>query len=468
MAARTTSDKKARMDSGPPTAQPPLGVACIPLGTRLLAFVKHDGRVDAAEAEQPSPLLLLNEVLQTPNHDWELAVEEDGTVVLLPPGFPEDVVGIYKTAQHGQIDVARINARLTLRNQTYGSILTEAFGLKSKRRSVPCEKWALTSQRLPSSSGFGLGRNDLQAAAVVRAEADLLAGVTRDALTSGDMPVELRADGWRWDEGQLGGMNVKRAIVSPSGHQFFLKAEENLAAAQAEIVFSCLALGCGFQGIPSRTFVTDSGVVVSPALGNDQVRDAGSFADVFLGDLGSETSESLRVARAWTVVRIGLKDLNLADPQELVSFVVLNALLGNSDRHMDNIHYGVTPDPTSPFGFRGVLLPLDHGRAGFNNRAVQSGDIAGSPADAIVGNLADGSNPHQLLRAFTEWSTQDQEAERVVAAVAGDVGRRCELLMADAAWAEFAPLLASVRDRAVGMADNPHPFISTLESAVSP
>lgn len=185
--------------------------------------------------------------------------------------------------------------------------------------------------------------------------------------------------------------------------------------------------------------------------------------------LGSESITSLRSPRAHTIRRVSLADLNLADPDDVVRIVVLNAIFGNTDRHMGNLNYGEFNSPASPHWGQGVLLPFDHGRAGFNNRAVPAREIAGTPADAVTGRVWDGSNPHQLLRPFAELARRDRShAEAVVTATASALTQTANALLNDPAWDDHAELLAALAARGQAIVDKPAALLDAATEVVVP
>ena len=297
-----------------------------------------------------------------------------------------------------------------------------------------------------------------------------LSGISRTQVLNRRLPDELSQAGLMIDPAftKSDHLNtVLRLTGGESGH-VYLKVEGRPEATRAELLASMIWYRLGWKGVGDRCVLNASGdvLIIPPVGGVDGIVDQGPFGTAF-GHRPPETPDSLRSERARFVRRVTIEDLKLDDPDDVTRFVAVNGTWGNTDRHFDNVHYGWRQDPDASAGGVGFLLPIDHGRCFFANVPGLGGSsIHGSPQAAVTGKL---SNPHQLLRAFTERVRADQERARAtIRTTAEAVAKVAEELLLDPAWQDYKPELDAVIGRSRTLATDPIPFIAACLGAVAP
>lgn len=399
--------------------------------------------------------------------DYSLMISDTGVVLAFPSHYTLQSSSLYTVGRSDTISVTFLQSLYDEDPDALLKDFEEVFGLPLGVNNLRVDYLQLFWRPGTSAEAEDVIRR-AGMTAVRDAEARQLQDITIADLTDGTLPQGLREAGYEWVEGdRLPGMNPKRVIAGPSGSRYYLKQEENPCAAGAELIYSALLPCAQLRGVRNRTYVTIGGnLVISPELGGDRVSDLGSFADYFRS-LGRESSTALQNERASVIVRVTLADLNLADPMEVARFVALNAIVGNTDRHSDNIHYGAVSDMTSPYGYKGVLLPLDHGRACFNNTGVEANLIAGSLAQAITGQVGGLSNPHQLLRPFVElMHLKRVEVREAIESTARLVREQCEQMRLDPAWLTAHETLRQISERASVLSAEADSFIDDVAREV--
>jgi len=307
-----------------------------------------------------------------------------------------------------------------------------------------------------------VGRAQLKADAAVPANA--LYGLTAAAVEEGALPDVLAEQGFVVDERvrPTGNINSIMRVTGKGTAGLWVKTEENRHAVQAEVVASYLWSSLNWPGIFDRSVALDGGkVVVLPDLGAGDVADLGTLGSAFRY-LPPEDPRTLLTARAFAVRRVTLADLRLHDPDDVLRFLLLNAVLGNSDRHQDNVHYGWQTDPGHPAGGRGYLLPLDHGRCLNNNDISRPGLMRGTPADAVTGRVA---NPNQLLRAFVERASVEG-AEASMEHWLERVGWAAGQALEDPAWEQYKVELRLVEQRAQALKFGLEEFVMECNEVV--
>lgn len=300
--------------------------------------------------------------------------------------------------------------------------------------------------------------------------AQVLHDVTAADVLSRRLPENLTLRGFSLDETfrKEGNINAVIRVKNPEGATMYLKVEQSRSAARAEVLASLLWYKLGWPGIADRVlFTRDESVLIIPPVGGVRgIVDLGDFDEAFRSH-PFENRDSLRTWRASVVKRLGLADLRLADPDDVLRFVTTNAAWGNTDRHVANINYGWQADEDSPDGGWGYLLPIDHGRCFFGNDPGGTGaKIAGSPAAAVTGRL---SNPHQLLRAFVEQVDRDPDAAAdVVLNWCTRLLTVLESLIADPQWSEYKPELSAMAKRTEQIQGDPHLLFNACRKVVVP
>ncbi len=298
-----------------------------------------------------------------------------------------------------------------------------------------------------------------------RIPSNALQGLSREDVVRRQLPRELEEQGFEIEPRVKGSGSLNHVMQVRGGEEvrLFVKTEENADAVRAEVVASLLWHRLGWVGLYGRTISLDNDqVLVSPALGACDVEDRGNFGQAFRY-LPLEQPDHLRADRAAVLRRVTLDDLRLADPDDVLRFVALNGVLGNSDRHQDNVHYGWRSDPKHHMGGAGYLLPLDHGRCLRNNDVRCPGQMVGDPADAVLGRI---SNPNQLLRAFTQ-RTSTESATSVLFSWLGQVKEHADDLLTDPSWSRYDVELQLVSNRAGALASDLDAFMTRCRSAVS-
>jgi hypothetical protein len=295
----------------------------------------------------------------------------------------------------------------------------------------------------------------------------LLRQLDASAIRNRQLPEALRRRGFKVDPTFTRNNNINHVIKfsGPSGQVVYAKTEENEAAIRAEALASHLWRSLGWKGLPSEVVVTNGGdVLVVPAVGTAEVSDDGDFLHCFAVQCPFETETSMLTDRPEAVLRVELADLDLRDEDDVLRFVVLNAIWGNSDRHVQNLRYGWVDDPVAAMGGHGYLLPIDHGKCFFNNVGVPRNHIAGTPSDAVTGKLG---NPHQLLRAFTERVAQDRaSSDEVLRNWLESIKESLAECAKDPAWASFSAEIEEASHRCdMVLADLPA-FVAACEAVV--
>jgi RNA polymerase primary sigma factor len=306
------------------------------------------------------------------------------------------------------------------------------------------------------------------AAAVREATTEALRALDRRAIREGVLPAEAAALGIRIDETfprRSNNINDVVRLVLPNGRLAYAKTEENSRAVRAEVLASHLWRALGWRGLDSGVLVTGNRqVLIVPAVGSRDIEDEGSFLDCFGEWHAFETPDSLATDRPFTVLRLGLADLHLLDDDDVLRFVILNAIWGNSDRHVQNLHFGWIPDVKAPEGGHGYLLPVDHGRTFLNNAGNGLDEISGSPSDAVTGKRG---NPHQLLRAFTERVADDRgSAGLVIAEWLHKIRRVLLSLLEEPEWEDYQTEIRQGIERCDQVLGDTSGFIADCEAVV--
>ena len=388
--------------------------------------------------------------------EWSLslALEDDGPQVWAQPYLAE----MSTAFRHDTIDLDRLRNLSASQGEQALLVATlrEAGVADGSAVNIPLVYWRPTRGRI----------ND-KLRGMVPAQA--LLEMTQEHVREATLPPVVREAGYEIDMSFLKGssLNPVRRVRGPDGSHIYVKIEENDAGSRAELLASLLWYRLGWSGIVDRVIESydRSVLIVPPVAGVRSIEDRGPVARCF-DVYPREHPESLLVGdRSRHVVRIGIDDLRLRDPYDVIRFVIVNAAWGNSDRHAGNLHYGWEADEDSAAGGYGYLLPIDHGRCFFNNAPwLGSGRIHGGPEHAVTGRL---SNPHQLLRAFAEIAAAEPEAALYVATdwctVLADV---IEALCRDPEWAEFRGELLSVRSRVDQISEDVQGFLDTCGKVV--
>lgn len=305
----------------------------------------------------------------------------------------------------------------------------------------------------------------------VRPPAQALCAVTAHDVRTRTLPDDVLAAGITIDPDyrRPPGLNEVVRVRTPAGTHLYLKIEENSAAARAELLASLLWHRMGWPGIGERVLLSDDRqvLIIPPVGGVGGIDDWGNFNQAFAGYSLEQDGVTLDAERAGAIRRVPLHVLNLDDPDDVLRFVTMNAGWGNTDRHVNNVHFGWRTDPAAPEGGHGYLLPLDHGRCFFNNDPNRAGQrINGSPAAAVTGRI---SNPHQLLRAFADRAAVDpDEAAAVVAFWARAVRAVVSELAKDPEWGAYAAELGAMGSRLGAIAADPAGFVTACRKVVLP
>ena len=298
--------------------------------------------------------------------------------------------------------------------------------------------------------------------------AQALHGISAADVFSRRLPRGIADQGLEVDPGfeKPGHLNPVIRVRSANGSQIYLKVESNAAAARAEVLSSLIWYRLRWAGIGDRVTLSadQTTLIVPPVGGQAGIGDMGDFGVAF-ADCPMESPESLRAERARVVRRVGLARLRLEDPDDVIRFVALNGAWGNTDRHLNNVHYGWRSDPDAEGGGVGYLLPLDHGRCFFNNQP-RLGDKAvhGSPAAAVTGKIG---NPHQLLRAFVERAADSPErARQVIERLCRDVVSILSEITVDDEWRNYVAEIEQLQARLTALREDPDAFIAACQKAV--
>ncbi|MEI6621381.1 MAG: GIY-YIG nuclease family protein [Actinomycetes bacterium] len=330
------------------------------------------------------PELNLSVTYWTPEGDWRLWLHPEGYICAVAPGE-----GPFNSTTETPISAKSLRAWFSA--QHAGANLNEQIAAHGKT-------WALREDLIMK---FRIPRTPLaDDSGVPRLAPAALAAVTRRDVEHRRLPRELEERGYVVDpaKGKANSLNHVIYVTKPDSGGLFIKTEENRAAVRSEVLVSLLWYRLPWPGLGGRALTNSTEDVVRiPPLGGGGIVDRGSFHSVF-GDRRDENRLTLRCKRPHVLKRVGLSDLRLRDDLDVVKFLLINAITGNTDRHRQNLHYG-WDERLSPTQRGGFLLPVDHGRCIFNNVPSRSGTITGSPEEAVTGALG---NPHQLLRPLAE------------------------------------------------------------------
>lgn len=243
----------------------------------------------------------------------------------------------------------------------------------------------------------------------------LFDGARAAEVRAGKIPDGARDNGFSVDPAYAKiGINATLRVRNDAGNVFYLKVEENEHASRASILAGLVLETLRWRGIGSRPVLSrDRSTLLIAPVGGAGIEDRGDFKRYF-HTRAMETSETLPGAtRPHVLRRVGLADLQLREPDQVLKFVVLNGIWGNTDRHGSNLRYGWYRSSTVDGLPGGHLLPIDHGRTFFNSSLDGNhNSIAGDPLSVVLGQHG---NPHQLLRAFAELAIEDpHRAEDVI------------------------------------------------------
>ena len=386
-----------------------------------------------------------------PDGDCDLYLTEDRSLMAVTPGE-----GPWRVAGRGR-EVTLSELERLYADAHPGSDLVrdlDGYGIALPPR-LSTTRWRPRSRFVDSSGSSVLSPY-------------LFDAVTAAHVRARELPDELQDEGLRIDSGFVRSNNINDVIhvVDSDGREMYLKTEENPAAVRAEILCSAIWAGMQWRGLGSRVSTTDDGsVLVIPPVGDSLVRNRGSFQEHFRLRCPPETVSTIKASRAQTILRVGLKDLMLEDEDDVIRFLLLNAIWGNTDRHRGNIHYGWRSDPSTPQGGWGHLLPIDHGRCFHNNLGVEKSSIYGSPIEAVTGAL---SNPHQLLRAFAERVRKEPDTALTCANTwMNQVSRLISEMESAAGWQDYRRELRAAADRTDQIAATLPEFIRACVEVVS-
>jgi len=301
----------------------------------------------------------------------------------------------------------------------------------------------------------------------LRADIFNLRNIKATDLMNRELPSALQDEGYAvdldWNVTKNAGINPVMKIVTPSSRTIYVKKEENAAAVRAECLASLIWNGLGWKGMEARSVnFSDDGLLHIPAVGTPRIADLGSFFQYF-HFLPFENPQSIASARARSIKRVTLKDLDLVDIQDVTRFLTVNAITGNTDRHSKNIHLGIDRDARRGGG-RHYLLPIDHGRVAHNNTGLSSDEIFGTPFETISGQIG---NPHQLLRPAVE--LLDAERQGVFEVARHTIGRVSGLLNSlvfDPAWEGSWPEIKSMLARCNILEANLEQFFDQISTVV--
>ena len=137
-------------------------------------------------------------------------------------------------------------------------------------------------------------------------------------VVDGVLPDSVRGAGYEFDAEfrRDTSLNHVRRIRARDGSLIYLKVEENLRAARAELLASLIWYRTGWGGIVDRVVESSDGsvLIIPPVAGVRSIVDRGGFPSAF-PHIGRESPETLRVGpRARYVMRLGIEELRLRDP----------------------------------------------------------------------------------------------------------------------------------------------------------
>lgn len=364
---------------------------------RLHASEWHS--VGADEAPIPGtgkPEVRLGIVLYERENDWNLWLDQEGQI---------------RAAGKGHGPFTRISTASTVSGSWLRAEYAAETGGRDLDRDLSALPWSpLGTGDIPLYY-WKPKRPLLNDEGEPRTSPAALIGVRPEHVRDRKLPSGLREQGFNIDPGfgRRNNLNEIVRVTSEHGSSVYLKTERSVTAVRAEVLISLLWNRLDWPGLAGRVIGDETGLLLKiPALGGGGVVDKGNFATYFAWR-PQEDPSTMKTARAFVLKRVSLQDLQLRDTWDALRFLLVNAVTGNTDRHRENIHYGLDDAAARRSGY---LLPIDHGQCLFNNSMPDGDCIAGSPADAITGALG---NPHQLLRPVVELLDESYETALAVA-----------------------------------------------------
>ena len=406
--------------------------------------------VDADERRIPNTnelLVPLGVVLYEREQDWDLWLDTRGHVRAAGKGS-----GPFTKVHAGTVSATWLreeySAELDGRNLDVDLQELQWTGLAHGQ--VEMHYWR---PRRPTLNDEGRGRTAPSA----------LMGLGREHVRKRQLPTSLVEQGFRIDPdfGRSNNVNEIIRVVSESGTVVYVKTERNAEAVRAEMLVSLIWHRLGWPGLAGRAIGEESNLLVkTPALGAGGIQDAGNFATHFAAH-PNETRSTLRAERSFVLKRLSVGELRLRDPWDALRFLLVNAVTGNTDRHRENVHYGIEEVRRQPVGY---LLPVDHGRCVFNNQGVPGRTIVGSPAEIVTGSLG---NPHQMLRPVVELLEGDLDtASSVATSYLAQLLSVLVRIRRDPGWQDFSPELQALEARCRALEGDLEVFFEACDQVV--
>lgn len=386
-----------------------------------------------------------------PDRDWDLWLREDGRICAAPDGQHSPPQREGPVPLHLEWLQDRYERR-------YGRDLVGDLKFVGWEHACPVSLPVIFWSGDRRTTDRGLSHLDLEP----------LREMSADDVRARRLPAELARQGLAVDEAfaVANHINDLVRVQGAGGKAAYIKTEENRHAVRSEVLVSLLWSAMRWRGIPERSVANHSqDVVVSPELGAGGIRDIGTLASVFRY-AAPETTETLRVTRPGGLKRVGLQELRLHDDQDVVRFVLLNAVTGNTDRHARNLHLGSSGNAEGLH--ERFLLPLDHGRCVFNNNPAEPGRIHGDPIDAVLGRVPY-ANPHQLLRPLVELTARDMEvAMQTGVGWLSGLETVLQPMLNDPDWVDYREELDALAARVVVIGDRLDVFFDECAAVVVP
>lgn len=278
-------------------------------------------------------------------------------------------------------------------------------------------------------------------------------------LALGDISV--LPDGWKiddyWRASSANGYTMKR-VISPSGQMYYTKQDRGGAEIEAD--YAKMLHEMGLRAPVVEYDGNSDGWFLIGHVGGEGVTVKGDFSDAF----SRNPSDDSISGRGWTIRKVGLSDLDLADEDDVIRILMMNAIAGNVDRHHKNAFYGTDSNG------KGVIIPIDHGFLFDNGHSygvpplgavLGEGSSSGWTPDRNEGEMS-GSNPNQFLRAFVERMRKQPDTG---SAVYDQVLDQFERILESGNYSDRHK--AYIRDRIKWMRSNKKMFIDITRKAVS-